>query len=105
MNASVSNLPTDAEVVKACAARELESQHLGHRDRMNIWRCAVAELLALACSYASMAQLAADVEDDIVLRHGLSNFLAAARTAQDVYKNDRPRQPWEMSGAKNGEAP
>jgi hypothetical protein len=104
MNAPLTELPTDAEVVKARVVRNVESQHLGHRDCMNIWRWAVADCLALARRYAEMAEIGASVEDDIALRHGVANFLAAARAAQDIYKNDRPRQPWEKPSAKNEEA-
>ena len=59
------------------------------------WREAVSDRLAVAVSYAQMAQLAAGVEDDLAFNHGLKNFFCAAREASSIYRDFRPRAPWE----------
>ncbi len=92
MNASLP--PTDAEVAKATLQRE-EQQRLAMRERMFLWREAVSDCLAVAVSYAQMAQLAAGVEDDLAFNHGLKNFFCAAREASSIYRDFRPRAPWE----------
>jgi hypothetical protein len=72
-------------------------------ERLQIWRAAVAECMALTRGYAEMAEIAAALEDDFGLRHGVANFIAAAREAQNIYRDFRPKAPWETPGAKNGE--
>ena len=96
MNASVP--PTDAEVAKATLQRE-EQQGLAMRERMFLWREAVVDCLSQAIAYAQMAQLAASVEDDSAFKHGLTNFVYAAREASSIYRDFKPRAPWE-TGAK-----
>jgi hypothetical protein len=61
---------------------------LAELERRQRWRDAVAECLSLARAYAEIAEIGAAIGDDAALKHGMSNFVACARTAALIYKEE-----------------
>jgi hypothetical protein len=104
MNAPDPDMPSDADVAKVRISREEELQRLALRDRLSIWRGAIAECFALSRGYAEMGEIAASLEDDFSLRHSVANFIAAAREVQSIYRDFRPKAPWETPNVQNEEA-
>ena len=59
------------------------------QQRLALWREAIMECLAIACQYASMAEISSDLEDAAAFDHSVRNFIAAARTTSSIFKENR----------------
>lgn len=56
----------------------------------HLWRDAIVECMEIACQYAVAAEINSGLGDAAAFEHSVRNFIAAARTASSIFKENRP---------------